>query len=261
MRSYNCGEPSHKQHDCKKVGKRPSLLVGTYDLFEWLDDVGEAIFDEFSDGEGDNVGDEEYVGGDTGLLLVVRRPCLFSKCFDDEWLRTNIFLSTYTVNGKVCRFVVDSDSCENIVSEEAVQKLGLKTEKHPKPYKLAWLQKGSEVTVFKLALISFSIGTNYKVQILCDVMVMDACHLLLGRPWQYDRQVQHDGCNNTYSFMFHSKKIVLLPNKEPTSPKPITNLLSLASLQTRWKNLALCMSWLVRRPIQQVLFPSQSNHY
>ncbi|GMN21508.1 hypothetical protein TIFTF001_043328, partial [Ficus carica] len=73
-------------------------MVGTYDMFEWVDDVCEAIFDEFSDGEGDNVGDEEYVGGDTGLLLVVRRSCLFSKCFDDEWLRTNIFLSTCTVN-------------------------------------------------------------------------------------------------------------------------------------------------------------------
>ena len=50
---------------------------------------------------------------------------------------------------------------------------------------------------------------------------MDACHLLLGRPWQYDREVQYDGRKNTYSFMFSSTKIVLLPCKEiehkPTS--------------------------------------------
>lgn len=28
---------------------------------------------------------------------------------------------------------------------------------------------------------------------------MDTCHLLLGRPWQYDRRVSHDGFKNTYS--------------------------------------------------------------
>lgn len=29
---------------------------------------------------------------------------------------------------------------------------------------------------------------------------MDACHLLLGRPWQFDRQAIHDGAKNAYSF-------------------------------------------------------------
>lgn len=29
---------------------------------------------------------------------------------------------------------------------------------------------------------------------------MDACHLLLGRPWQYDREVVHHGKENKYSF-------------------------------------------------------------
>ena len=29
---------------------------------------------------------------------------------------------------------------------------------------------------------------------------MDACHLLLGRPWQFDRKARHDGEKNSYSF-------------------------------------------------------------
>lgn len=29
---------------------------------------------------------------------------------------------------------------------------------------------------------------------------MDACHLLLGRPWQYDRHTKHDSFKNMYSF-------------------------------------------------------------
>jgi len=47
---------------------------------------------------------------------------------------------------------------------------------------------------------------------------MDACHLLLGSPWQYNRVAKHDG-KITYSLMFDNMKIVLLPNKE-VEPKP-----------------------------------------
>ena len=153
--------------------------------------------------------------GDVGTALVVRRSCLTPKVTEeDDWLRRNIFQSTCTIKNKVCRFVIDGDSCENIVFDEAVQKLQIQTEKHPKPYKLAWLKKGGEVSVSKRALVSFSIGLKYKDDVWCDVVAMDAFHLLLGRPWQYDRNVDHNGRTNTYSFVFGGVKIVLLPSKQ-----------------------------------------------
>jgi len=40
---------------------------------------------------------------------------------------------------------------------------------------------------------------------------MDVCHVLLGRPWLYDRRVIHDGYLNTYSFVKDGKKITLTP--------------------------------------------------
>ena len=46
--------------------------------------------------------------------------------------------------------------------------------------------------------MEFQIGT-YKDEILCDIMPMDVCHILLGRPWKYDRKEVHDGRKNTYS--------------------------------------------------------------
>ena len=79
------------------------------------------------------------------------------------------------------------------MSVEAVQKLDITTENHPRPYKLAWLKKGGEVTVSKRGLVTFSVGTKYKDTVWCDVVTMDAFHLLLGRPWQYDREVSHNG--------------------------------------------------------------------
>ncbi|XP_059436596.1 uncharacterized protein LOC132169599 [Corylus avellana] len=48
---------------------------------------------------------------------------------------------------------------------------------------------------------------------------MDACHLLLGRPWQYDRNAHHDGRKNTYSFLVDNVKLTLLPNLGD-KPKP-----------------------------------------
>ena len=49
----------------------------------------------------------------------------------------------------MCHLVIDAGSCENIVSTEVMEKLGINTEAHPKPYKLAWLKKGGEVPVSK----------------------------------------------------------------------------------------------------------------
>lgn len=48
----------------------------------------------------------------------------------------------------------------------------------------------------------------------CVILPMDACHLLLGRPWQYDRDATHRGNFNTYSFIFEDHTITLLPSKE-----------------------------------------------
>ncbi|KAI9157827.1 hypothetical protein LWI28_028681 [Acer negundo] len=161
---------------------------------------------------------EDKCNATPGSAMVVQRTCLAPRADDSDWLRNNVFNSTCTILDKVCRFIIDGGSCENIVSAEVVSKLGIKTGEHPKPYRLAWLQKGGEVTVSQRALISFSVGKHYKDQIWCDVVRMDACHLLLGRPWQFDRKVKHDGFRNTYTFLYDKINIVLLPSKPRERP-------------------------------------------
>uniref|UniRef100_A0A2N9ENF7 Retrotransposon gag domain-containing protein n=1 Tax=Fagus sylvatica TaxID=28930 RepID=A0A2N9ENF7_FAGSY len=52
---------------------------------------------------------------------------------------------------------------------------------------------------------------NNKDEVLCDVVPMHAGHILLGRPWQYDRRVTHDGFKNMYSFVKEGKTIKLAP--------------------------------------------------
>lgn len=81
-----------------------------------------------------------------------------------------------------------------------VGRMKLPTLKHPKPYKLQWLNEGGEMKVLKQASIKFSIG-RYQDEILCDIVPMLACHILLGRPWQFDRDVLYQGRSNKYSFV------------------------------------------------------------
>ena len=40
---------------------------------------------------------------------------------------------------------------------------------------------------------------------------MQAGHLLLQRPWQFDQCVQHDGFTNKYSFKHNQRTITLVP--------------------------------------------------
>jgi len=58
--------------------------------------------------------------------------------------------------------------------------------------------------------IQFSLG-SYHDYANCDVVPMQACSLLLGRPWQHDRDTLHHGRTNQYTLMFKGKKITLLP--------------------------------------------------
>ena len=45
----------------------------------------------------------------------------------------------------------------------------------------------------------------------CDVVPMQASHILSGRPWQYDRKTVHDGVKNRYTIVKDGKTITRVP--------------------------------------------------
>jgi hypothetical protein len=94
-----------------------------------------------------------------------------------------------------------------------VEKMELETIAHLSPYKVSWLQKGHQVTVTKQCLVEFKIG-GYRDEILCDVIPMYPCHILLGRPCKYERNVVHDGRNNTYTLEKNGRTHMFLPIKD-----------------------------------------------
>jgi hypothetical protein len=142
--------------------------------------------------------------------------------------RNSLFWTTCKTKDRVCKVIVDSGSIDNLVSREMVEKLELETIVHPSPYRVSWLQKGHQVNVTKQCLVEFKIR-GYKDEILCDVIPMDVCHLLLGRPWQYDRNVVHDGRKNTYTLEKNGRMHMLLPIKNPELKTEVRNTVLIMS--------------------------------
>jgi hypothetical protein len=106
--------------------------------------------------------------------------------------------------------IIDGGSCNNLASSDMVEKLALTTKLHPHPYHIQWLNNSGKIKVTKLVRINFAIGL-YRDVVDCDVVPMDACNILLGKPWQFDTDCMHHGRSNQYSLIHHDKKIILLP--------------------------------------------------
>jgi hypothetical protein len=142
--------------------------------------------------------------------------------------RRRLFWTTCKTKDRVCKVIVDSGSTYNLVSTEMVEKMELETIVHPSPYRVSWLQKGHQVNVTKQCLVEFKIG-GYKDEILCDVIPMDVCHLLLGRPWKYYKNVVHDGRKNTYTLEKNGRTHMLLSIKDKEVKPEVSNTVLLMS--------------------------------
>ncbi|PKI33813.1 hypothetical protein CRG98_045797 [Punica granatum] len=149
---FKYGEPGHRQSECRKGEK--------WAMFIQEDPSDDIVFVAGGDGE-PKFDEEEIMIGDREPNLVVKRSCMTPNAANEDWLRNNIFQSTCTIESKVCRFMIELGSCKNIVSVKAVQKLGLRTTRHPKSYKLEWLRKGGEEELhdaeFMFALVDMEV--------------------------------------------------------------------------------------------------------
>jgi hypothetical protein len=128
----------------------------------------------------------------------------------DEDQHCPIFHTKAGIQGRSIKVIIDGGSCHNLASEELCSKLQLIKKKHPRPYKVQWLSDFGTIQVEHTVQVSFKIGA-YEDTLECDVVSMSVCHLLLGRPWQFDRSVIHNGRTNHYSFKMKGKEYVLRP--------------------------------------------------
>ncbi|XP_021288378.1 uncharacterized protein LOC110419610 [Herrania umbratica] len=180
---FKCQGFGHIASDCPN--RRIISLVKEEVMEEFIMEefIMEEIEDELEIINGDKI---EEVVADRGEVLVIHHNLKTVMMNEDEsWLRHNILYTRCTSQRKACNVIIDSGSCENVVANYMVEKLKLPIETHPHPCKLQWLRKRNVVKVTRHCCVQFSIENKYQVEAWSDVIPMDACHLLLGRLWQY----------------------------------------------------------------------------
>ncbi|KAK1601949.1 hypothetical protein QYE76_027054 [Lolium multiflorum] len=206
---FKCGAQGHKSFECKNT--RVMITRDDGDVEYLSEGEYEALVQAATSHEDDALEDQEQVlcVHDASPSLVVTKV-LTTHALPNEDQRCNIFQTRAGINGKSIKVIIDGGSCHNLASTELCTKLNLPLRKHPHPYHVQWLSDNGNVKIQHTVTISFKIGA-YEDTVDCDVVPMTVCHMLLGRPWQYDKKANHDGYTNAYSFKVNDKTYILRP--------------------------------------------------
>ena len=132
-------------HLCFKCGGHGHYVVvcptkGLYFCVEKPESELENYLKEEETYNEDEVSEEcDYYDGMTkGHNLVIRPLLVVSKVKGEEdWRHTSIFQTRISCQGRLCTMIIDGGSSLNIASQELVEKLNLKTERHPNPFRVA----------------------------------------------------------------------------------------------------------------------------
>ncbi|GKB01328.1 hypothetical protein Tco_0829372 [Tanacetum coccineum] len=153
----------------------------------------------------------------------------------------NIFCSKILINNSVCSLIIDGCSIDNLVSRKLVDflKLPMKicsvegrriamvppkvTPQLPKPEvkveekivkaEIGWIKKVPALKVVEICKVPLVIGKHYNELVTCDVVDIEACHVLLGIPWQHDMDATHQE-NKTLATLVASPKEFQAERKE-----------------------------------------------
>jgi hypothetical protein len=207
IQCFKCGGRGHVIRECPN---NRTILVNDNGEYESAsDDEQEAIDEEQLEDAIENA-ELPTCEFERGTALVVTQILSVQMKEAENGQRHNLFQTRAKVEGKVCKVIIDGGSCHNLASREMVDKLGLKLLRHPHPYHVQWLSDAGDIKIGYRVKVPFKIG-EYVDTIECDVAPMTVCHLLLGRPWQYDRSSLHCGRTNEYTIKWKGKSLLLKP--------------------------------------------------
>ena len=112
-------------------------------------------------------------------------------------------------------------------------------------------------------MVTFLFGKDFEESVWCEVLPIKVSHILLGRPWLFDRRVQHNGYENTYALIHNERKKILRPMKEvppikkseETQPKKVFTMCQFEKESKETKVIFALMAWEVEE------FKEQDKEY
>ena len=173
-RSIVCHKCQGRGHVAAQCPSRRTMVVN--ELGEWESESEEEdapCYDEEIENDENEIQPEE--GDDKCFISRQVLSVTTVKEKNGQW--HNLFHTQGMIKDKLCRIIVDNGSCNNIASQELVERLGLKQQRHPSPYKMQWLNECGALRVTNMVTVPFSIG-RYNDQVEFDVVPMQACQLL-----------------------------------------------------------------------------------
>ncbi|XP_066354497.1 uncharacterized protein [Miscanthus floridulus] len=180
VQCHRCKGYGHVMRDCPS--KRVMVVKddGEYSSASDFDEDTLALL------AADHVGSEEQTEEQIGAedadhyeSLIVQRvlSAQMEKVEQNQW--HTLFQTKCVIKERSCHLMIDGGSCNNLASSDMVEKLALTTKLHPHPYHIRWLNNSGKVKVTRLVRIHFALGSYHDV-VECDVVPMEACHILLG---------------------------------------------------------------------------------
>jgi hypothetical protein len=138
------------------------------------------------------------LGLDSGDESKISLVGMIGKIGEGIDYRSNLFHIRTIMRHTKIDTLIDSGSQANLISEESVKKLGLKTQTHHNPYTLTWISNHHQMHITKQCTIKFAISSKYVDEVICDVVPLRECGMVLGSPYLYDRKAIFYRTKNQY---------------------------------------------------------------
>jgi hypothetical protein len=138
------------------------------------------------------------LGSDSGDESKISLIGMTGKIGEGIDCRNNLFHITVILRHTKIDTLIDSGSQSNLISEELVKQLGLKTQTHHKPYTLKWISNHHQMHITKQCTIKFAISSKYVYKVTCDVVPLRECGMVLGSPYLYDHKAIFYRTKNQY---------------------------------------------------------------